>query len=331
MNQQLSLEIESGEFQSGYIEHPPWHDQGFKLEGQTTSLEVIQAASLDWNVIKQPLFINTPFGLKQVPDKFVIMRQDFLEAGINRYFGIVSGSYTILQNSEAFAFFDDIVSEGQAVYESAGAVGDGERIWILVKLPEIIQILGDDICFKYLLFSNSHDGRSSVQVKFTPLRFFCSNMLTLALSQGPTIRIKHTSNLQERMVQADKLLGLVQDYYQEIEENFKAMTNVNMDDGKLDRYYRLIYPDPADLTNEKALARQKSNRVIAAHFYKNGSGNKNPRVAGTLWAAYNGITEYVDHWDSGLSGKSRFTSISFGSGYQIKARAYRYAVEILTT
>jgi hypothetical protein len=55
-------------------------------------------------------------------------------------------------------------------------------------------------------------------------------------------------------------------------------------------------------------------------------GNSEPGVRGTLWAAYNGIAEYVDHAVHYRDADRRLDAIWFGSGYLSKARAYRVAV-----
>ena len=65
--------------------------------------------------------------------------------------GVVSPRYCPLQNSEAFDFFDPIIGEKKAVFETAGSLGNGERVWVLAKVPGQINVVGGDCCTKYLL------------------------------------------------------------------------------------------------------------------------------------------------------------------------------------
>jgi hypothetical protein len=50
-------------------------------------------------------------------------------------------------------------------------------------------------------------------------------------------------------------------------------------------------------------------------------------VAGTLWAAFNGVTEWQDHRKSRQNENQRLVSTWFGGSYQTKARAYGIAVD----
>jgi Domain of unknown function (DUF932) len=99
------------------------------------------------------------------------------------------------------------------VYHTAGALGNGERVWILAKLPDDIRVIGDDIANKYLLLSNRHDGYSAVQIKFTPIRVACQNTLTMALSQGPTLRVPHTKDVHQRLRIAANMLNTIKVRY----------------------------------------------------------------------------------------------------------------------
>jgi hypothetical protein len=75
----------------------------------------------------------------------------------------------------------------------------------------------------------------------------------------------------------------------------------------------------------------QDNRVWAEYFFVHGKGNEKPGVKGSLWAAYNGVAELIDHpQPPQQSDERRLESVWFGDGYQIKARAYETAVEVLT-
>jgi hypothetical protein len=50
--------------------------------------------------------------------------------------GVVSRRYQPLQNVEAFEFFDPIVGEKKAYFETAGALGEGERVWVMARMPD---------------------------------------------------------------------------------------------------------------------------------------------------------------------------------------------------
>jgi len=235
-----------------------------------------------------------------------------------------------LQNEAAFRFFDEIVGQKAAIYETAGALGNGERVWILAKMPDVIRVLGDDICEKYLVLSNSHDGKSSVQMKFTPIRVVCQNTLTMALSDGRNYRVAHTGNVIGKLRQTD-LAQFITKRFEEIEQGFRQLAAVQVNRKSLDSYYRIVFPDPIGLTNHRAIERVNGLRLRAAQYFENGKGNQAKGVAGTLWAAYNGIAEMVDYHQPIVDADRQLNSIWFGDGYLIKAGAYRAAIDNLKT
>jgi phage/plasmid-like protein (TIGR03299 family) len=325
-----NLEIRDGKASMFYIGEAPWHGLGTKLNEPATAAEAIKAARLDWKVVKKPIFAIDGQVSRPVPNRFAVVRQDRWGKSDCEVLGIVGSEYTPLQNAEAFEFFDPIVRvKNAAVYHTAGVLGQGERVWILAKLPSEIHVAGDDIVGKYLLLSNSHDGNSSVQVKFTPIRVVCKNTLVMALSRGRTVRVTHTRNVRERLQQAEQLLGIVNACFNKVEEQFKVMARVPVGRDRLDAYLGRVFPDPLDPENRKARQRVALDRSWATHFFERGEGNQERDVRGTLWAAYNGVTEYIDHRGSRQTGDRRLNSVWFGHGYLVKARAYTVAVERL--
>ncbi|MGA2904621.1 MAG: DUF932 domain-containing protein [Candidatus Korobacteraceae bacterium] len=315
------------------VREPAWHRLGTVLDKPATAEEAIRSAHLDWTVLKQPLFVgDSP--KHRARDYYAIVRGDDWSNNKATVLGIVRSAYMPLQNREAFTFFDPIVGRNAAVYHTAGALGDGERVWILAKLPEDIRVIGDDITHKYLLLSNSHDGNSAVQIKFTPIRVVCENTLTLALSQGPTLRVSHTKDVQERLRQAAKVLNTIKVRYTELEEVFQRMAVVQMDVSRLQHYLSRVFPDPTRRADEvryqRALEQARTDRAGAEELFLKGRGNDQKGVAGSLWAAYNGVIEYVDYLKYAKASDDRqVQAIWFGDGYSTKAHAYSFAEQAL--
>jgi phage/plasmid-like protein (TIGR03299 family) len=198
-------------------------------------------------------------------------------------------------------------------------------------------VAGDDIAHKFLLLSNTHDGNNSVQIKFTPVRVVCQNTLTMALKRGQTVRVVHTRDMHQRLKESEKLLGLINGRFGQIEEAFKKLVEVKMNRNKLTEFLNGVFPDPrqpeghdsSDRRYQQELARARHNRLWATYFFEYGKGNESKPVAGTLWAAYNGVTELVDHrYRPNQSDDNRLDSIWFGDGYLVKAKAFRIAEDM---
>lgn len=323
-----NLDIFAGQASMFYVGEPPWHWLGTRFERPPRdSSEAIHAARLNWRVRKAPLLAQDPNGNIPVADKYAIVREDR-----RIVLGVVSGEYQPLQNEEAFRFFDGIIDIGAAEYETAGALGNGEKIWILVKMKaEPMLIAGFDEVQKYLLLFNSHDGSSSVHIRFTPIRVVCQNTLTVAMREGTRLRaIVHRHGLHRHLEEARQLLESIVNTYRDIERHFTLMARVKVDEKRLQEYIEAVFPLPK--TTTEMGAKEKHEQVLslrnkAARLFTDGMGNRNPAIEGTLWAAYNAVTELIDHkyWQR-RHPKDLLRDIWLGEGSKIKVRAYREAV-----
>ena len=276
---------------------------------------------------KQQLYLKNNVTVK---NKFATVRTDRPETVL----GIVGSTYTPLQNSEAFQFFDSIVGDGQAVYHTAGSLLDGKLVWILAKLPGVIRVTGEDITEKYLLLSNSHDGSSAVQIKFTPIRVVCNNTLTMAFGDQQYLSVYHQRNIKTKLSEVPKLLNVINTRYTQIDESLKELVKIQMTDVTLEKYLSDVFPDPKRKKDEKLyeyeLARAKTNREWSKYFFENGVGNNFPGVSGSLWASLNGITELIDHKVTKQKQDRKLNTIWFGDGAAVKAKAYKQAVEMVS-
>jgi len=197
-----------------------WHGLGQVVDYALTSEEAIRLANMDFNVEKRPCFIrpnpNDTAFTQEVPNTFALMRTD-LNIVLNKSGKTVTDSYHVVQNVEAFEFFDNIVGSKEAIFETAGVLGLGEKIFITAKLPKNIKIKGSsDEIEQYLLLSSSHDGAGAIEVLFTPIRVVCNNTLTLALKKRSNkVSIRHTKSAKDKLLQSQQVMGIYKAYEHE--------------------------------------------------------------------------------------------------------------------
>ena len=305
-----------------YVKDVPWHREGVKLDNPATAEEAIRAAGLDWATQLQPLYTGPEHNVL-IKDRFVVCRVDRLDQHDGGQLGIVGGNYQPLQNREAFGFLDPVVGVGGAVYHTAGSLCGGKRVWLLAKLPGEIRLVGDDITEKYLLLSNSHDGTSAVRILWTPIRVVCQNTLNLALRNTGGLWIKHQADVVQRVQDAHRLLGIVHETYDRAGEIMRAMVRAPMLLDQPMEYFRSVLPIPKvdERLREKIKARH--NRLV--ELFHTGDGNGLPGVRGTLWAAYNAVTQWADRESYTSRQKEPLRTIWFGDGAQLKERAFSVA------
>lgn len=305
----------------------PWHGLGTRLEDPATAREAIEAAGLDY--LAELKVIQTTDGVP-VSSRKAVVRSDSGDV-----LGVVGNSYVPVQNHQAFGFLDDVVADGDLRYHTAGALGKGERIWMLAKLPDDIRAKGsDDITEKYLLLSNSHDGSSSLRVHFTPIRVVCSNTLAIATrkGQGQGVSIIHKGDLASKVRQAQEVLGFAKRFYQDVQEQIDRLAQHHPSPRQLEEYFRQAYPDSPDGPS----ARTKNIRDEFLRLFEQGIGHDMPEIRQTTWTALNAVTEYVDHYRS-TRGQTPYDRVSnrlesawFGSGARLKERAWDLALKMAT-
>jgi phage/plasmid-like protein (TIGR03299 family) len=300
----------------------PWHGLGTEIPGRANAAQMISAAGLNWEVAMRPI-PNVGANAKKEARRFHLVRMPRNGDEIEVPLGVVGARYRALQNKEAFEFFDPIIGDSKAVFETAGSLGNGERIWVLAKVPGEIRVIGDDICSKYLLLSNAHDGRGSVSVKFTPIRVVCQNTLMLALGSGEKAHnIRHSKHMQDRLQDVQELLKLIWTTFKKAEEMFQALAKVWVDAQRLDTYLEAVYPR----TEELRKAKKRPERWDSVAYLFEAGDFPRLRPSHTLWGAYNAVTRYEDYRRAKEAGPDRrLNRIWFGRGADLKLHALQQA------
>jgi phage/plasmid-like protein (TIGR03299 family) len=234
-----------------------------------------------------------------------------------------------LQNREVFTFFDPVIQTGKVNYDTAGALGAGERVWVLAKVEGEILVKGIDKVDKYLLLSSGHDGRTALQIRFTPVRVVCQNTLSMALDYGSDLfKIYHNPNMPRRIDTAQEAVKKILGYYDDIAKQFDRFASKQLDGKLLSTYLGTVFPFPkrkrgqSDRKYEDAVARINDLRQTGERLFVEGEGNNVPLIKSTLWAAYNGVTEMVDHHWGYQDRWQRLNWLWFGEGERTKHRAY---------
>ena len=242
--------------------------------------------------------------------------------------GVVGKDYEIVQNIDAFSFFDSIVGGDGIQYETAGALGKGERIFITAKLPSYIKVGKEDLIEQYLFLTTSHDGYGSITAAFTPVRIVCNNTLNAALrNHSNSIKIRHTANAKDRLKQAHKVLGISNQLSGQLETIFNQWTKVKITDPELHRLIQLaLVPNKEVLENINTgkwdeLSTCFNNMCISVYEYAQVSPTQQTETTkGSLFGAYNAVTGYFQNVRNYKNDEAKLKSLLYGGTAQARTQ-----------
>lgn len=225
----------------------PWHGLGTSVLEAPTSKDALKLAGLDWTVLQKELLTEDG---SPVPGFRANVRN--LD---NRVLGVVTDRYKVVQNEEAFAFTDALLGEG-VTYETAGALQNGRRTWILAKLPNRYIIAGDAIT-PYLVFMNSHDGSGAIKAAMTPIRVVCQNTLNLALQTAKrSWSTNHVGDIGGKLSDARYTLLYADQYMSELGRAIDRLNQKKMSDRQVYEAIEALFP-----IADHATEQQKKNVV----------------------------------------------------------------------
>jgi len=304
-----------------YTGERPWHGLGTHFNEPFTAQEAIDAAGLGYNVSKRPIYLDNGQRVEQA----MATVNDTSGAVL----GVVGNRYTVLQNQLAFGFFDRLLTEAGARYETAGALGKGERIWLMARMPgTLMPVKGDDV-LPYCLLTNSHDGSGTVQVRFTLIRTVCQNTLTAAMrGSKEIINIRHTASAHNNLLVAGEILRDYVTHFGAMGDRLSLLAATPITDDTIDEYLIKLFGDPDAAENANASSRIQNKINAVQDHYERGMGANLPGVKGTLWGAYNAALEWTDYEFPVKGTTDRTQSILFGAANDFRQKAFDAAMEL---
>jgi phage/plasmid-like protein (TIGR03299 family) len=343
MAHNINYNEQTGKHSFFSVKEKPWHGLGQIVQDYPTSSEAIKHAGLDYTVEKRKLFtfdngnkhanLDTDIIIPEVevPGYFATMRTD-----TEQVLGVVGKDYEVVQNKDAFSFFDAIVGGDGIQYETAGALGKGERVFITAKLPGYIKVGREDLMEQYLFLTTSHDGYGSITAAFTPIRIVCNNTLNAALrNHTNAIKIRHTANAKERLEQAHRVMGISNQLAVQLETVFNAWTKVKITDPELHKLIQLAMVPNKEVLDKinkgqwDELSTCFNNICNSTYEYAMTSPTQQTNTTrGTLFGAYNAVTGYFQNVRSHRDDESKLKSLLCGGTAQLKAqRAFNLCMD----
>ncbi len=321
----------------------PWARSGRTLlnTAMTDPAEAMRQAGLDWEVSRVDL--RTADSLDPVPDFSAIRRGD-----TGRILGVVGRDYVPYSNQLMFDVFTDLAKIGKEdgglpfTIETAGCFQGGKVVWAQAHIPDLGIKIQDDESKTMLFVSNSFDGSKSLTIAPTTHRIVCSNGLRLAESQARVNRrlglaggfsLRHSSGLMESVKQAKDAFATVIRDHAVTKAAWNRLADIPLTMQLEAEFMASVFgrPGPDETDRAKSLRKSREERLAAI------LASPTSQVKGTkdsLFSVMQAVVEYADHdrttrtAEGGDADESRLFSATFGSGAELKARAWDAALEM---
>ncbi|MEU1736482.1 DUF932 domain-containing protein [Streptosporangium sp. NPDC020145] len=312
-----------------YSAVPAWHGLGQIIPGGIDNIdEVLRLGGIDWEVARREVRYSFMLDgeerptLRTAPGHHVTVREDTGEA-----LGVVGNKYTPIQNRKLFEFLEDLVRQG-VVWESAGSLRGGRRVFVSMRVPENIVIDAGGIADEVTLFiaaMNSHDGSSRAETVVTPWRPICANTERFAVRDAVTRwGIRHTAGALDRLEEARRSLGLTLRYGEAWAAEETALAHTAL---AIDEFHRVItdlWPIEEDANDRvRGIATRRTERLDAMFR------SEAERLGRTSYAAERSVTDYLDHVAPRRPGRTmteeiaRATALLEGSDDDLKSKAHK--------
>ena len=337
---------------------PTWHhlENAKYYDKPLTTIEALQGCNADFEVEKQPIVALTPELVSMIENgQFVnasMLKELIIDGNkatmrldSHKTLGIVSDKYGVVQNAEAFDFIDAFCTGGSGApcIESAGVLGNGERVFVCSKFPEPIRLAhkDNDIIDMYVVFTTSHDGKGAVTAMVTPTRVVCNNTLNAAFKNNSgRWNVRHTCNVGNHLTniaEASRAMGLYEVYKQEFEGRMEQLSKIHLTDKDVDMISaRTLMTDDVwktfvkvgyNINDDEISTRTRNQFEALKQTIYSGVGQDIVETNSGLHL-YNGVTCYLSNvapkdWASnGKNAEKQFTSLMSGTAYDRQQKAF---------
>jgi phage/plasmid-like protein (TIGR03299 family) len=302
----------------------PWQSIGHQIDtdAKLNPEEAVAQAGADFEVGLKNLF--TSEGQK-------VSHRASYRKDTGDILGVVGPRWKPYQNIEMARWFQPWLDSGEVEFDTGGILGHGEKVWFLCTInrdPSVI-LPGDEIA-KHLMLSQGHDGWTAIHVGFTPVRIVCSNMLGMALShkENKMLRVKHTSRTTINMEIVRDIINVMDQRFEANAEQLRLLANKSVNQKDVEKYVRMVFKIDPDKPRKELHGKTLTILDKVLELVDHGKGQNHPKVRGTMYAAYNGVTEYLNY-NMGRNESNRLNSLWFGPNKTLSVKALDLALTMV--
>jgi phage/plasmid-like protein (TIGR03299 family) len=235
---------------------------------------------------------------------------------------------------EVFNALDTLVDAGDARYAAAGEVNGGSNIWMVLELPQGVQVANDPHA-AFLLVKTSHDGSSSVVIKPIIERLFCANQINGLISNGRnrkfneyTYRMTHSTNQELSIADIRNITNLTYTAIADYQLVANNLLKKDMSREQAVNFFKKVWALPSTVEDKpydlltrgerKQQTIAKEARAKAWAIYNESETQEN--IRGTAFGAWQAVIEYADHYATGGAERLAAATIS-GRNDKVKTKA----------
>lgn len=272
---------------------------------------MLKASGLDWNVRLEEANLHAGSDKKW----YEVIRDGFGEAADQEWvLGMVGGQYKELQNRDLFDFADGLV-HGGGYWDVAGQFNYGRTVFGVLKFDRSLFIDpngANDEIEDSIIVSTSHNGSTAIVAANTAMRLRCMNALTSSLKNAKRVfKIRHTTNLADKMTVAREALNLNRLYMDEFSKMANEMIQLELTKNAVNEIFETLNPEP-EANTRGALTKWETKRDQFHGIY-NGATLEN-LDGDNAWKVFNALTEQKDWFAAPRKGTAERVMAS-GSGF----------------
>lgn len=212
-----------------YTAVPAWHGLGQEIPGGISDVDdVIRIGQLDVPAFSVPVpeyEVPGLVGRFLAPGAFIVGN-----GNTGEFWGTVGKVHKNVPVRTSFEFMQNLIDDRQVIWESAGLMGSGRKVFISCEVPGGVTIDASGVADHvrmFLVVQDTRDGSSSYKAMITPWRPLCQNTNRFAARDAVSVvSLRHTTNLADNIDKARKTLGMTVAYSREFgtEETLLART-----------------------------------------------------------------------------------------------------------